>query len=94
VPPSGPSLRETSTNLPLESLDTQVTRAGPESELEEAVDTSGRSRRKRAPRDIGALNGCLCGCVVNLDVALDRPAIECRQPGCETRWVCSILTQL
>jgi hypothetical protein len=30
--------------------------------------------------------------VVNLGVALNRPAIECRQLGCETRWVCSIVT--
>ena len=52
---------------------TEVQWAGPESEV---IDMSGCSRHKRAPCDIGALNGCLCGHVVNLDVALDRPAIS------------------
>ncbi|KAF8220311.1 hypothetical protein L208DRAFT_1073928, partial [Tricholoma matsutake] len=32
-----------------------------------------------------ALNGCLCGMVVNFDVESNM-AIECWQPGCETRW--------
>ncbi len=58
---------------------------------EEGFETSGHGRCKRAPRDIGALNGCLCGVVVNpgVDVNWNEPKVECRQPGCETRWVCS-----
>ena len=52
----------------------EVPWAGPESE--EVIDTSGRSRCKRAPRDVGTLTGCLCGHVVNLDFALDRPTIN------------------
>jgi hypothetical protein len=48
---------------------------GPESK--EFVDTSGHSRHKRTPHDIGALNGCLCRMVVDPGVALNRPAIDC-----------------
>ena len=44
---------------------------------------SGHGRRKRAPRHIGALNGCLCGMVINPNVD-SSVAIECKQPGCET----------
>ena len=74
------------TSSPLDA-EVQLERDGPESE--DVIETSGRGRRKRAPRDIGVLNGCLCGMVVNFGVALNRPAIECQQPGCETRWVSS-----
>ena len=56
-------------------------------EGEKTVEESGRGRRKRASRHVGALNGCLCGMVVNPGVDSNK-AIECRQPGCETRWVC------
>ena len=60
---------------------TEIQQAGPENE--DAIETSGRGRRKRAPRKIGDLNSCLCGMAVNLGVDSNR-AIECRQPGCET----------
>ena len=66
----------------------EVQQTGPDSE--EAIEMSSRGRRKRAPRHIGALNGCLCGMVINLNVN-SSAAIECKQPGCETRWVCSIV---
>jgi len=51
------------------------------------VERSGRGRRKRAYRQIGALNGCLW-IVVDADVNMGD-AIQCRQVqvGCETRWV-------
>jgi hypothetical protein len=59
---------------------------GPEGE--EAMVEAGRGRRKRAPRQIGTLNGCLCGIVVGPSTnGID--AIECKQPGCETQWVSS-----
>jgi len=64
----------------------EIQQSGPEGE--EAAETSGRGRRKRAPRRIGDLNGCLCGLVVNPGVDSNM-AIKCRQPGCETQWVCS-----
>ena len=50
------------------------------------IEESGRSRRKRVLRQIGDLNGCLCGKVVNPGIN-SSGAIECRQPGCETQWV-------
>ena len=37
-------------------------------EVEEIIEESGRGRRKRALCQIGDLNGCLCGKVVNLGV--------------------------
>jgi len=52
----------------------------------EAIEMSGCSRRKRAPRQIGDLNGCLCRLVVKPGVDLSG-AIRCRQLGCETQWV-------
>jgi len=55
------------------------------SDREEAAEMSGRGRRKRAPRHIGDLNGCLCGLVVNPSVDLSG-VIKCRQPSCETQW--------
>ena len=58
-------------------------------EVEEIIEESGCGRHKRALRQIGDLNGCLCGKVVNLQVGVDSRTIECRQPGCETQWVCS-----
>ena len=53
------------------------------------VETSGRGRRKKASRQIGALNGCLCGVVVNPDVDLVE-SVQCKQAGCETQWVSSL----
>ena len=45
----------------------------------------GRSKRKRVPRKLAdALNGYLCGQV--LDSSLNG-VLECKQAGCETRWV-------
>ena len=52
----------------------EVQQTGPDSE--EAIEMSGHGRRKRAPRHIGALNGCLCGMVINPNVDLSA-AIEC-----------------
>ncbi|KAF8162671.1 hypothetical protein B0H34DRAFT_856335 [Crassisporium funariophilum] len=62
---------------------TETQQTGPANE--DVIETSGRGRRKRAPRWIGDLNSCLCGMAVNLGVDSNR-AIECRQPGCKTRW--------
>ena len=46
---------------------------------------SGRSKRKRVPRRLAdALNGCLCGQV--LDSSLNG-VLKCKQAGCETQWV-------
>jgi len=46
---------------------------------------SGRSKRKRVPRRLAdALNGCLCGLV--LDSSLIG-VLKCKQAGCETQWV-------
>jgi hypothetical protein len=53
------------------------------------VENSGCGRHKRAPHQIGALNGCLCGIVVDPNVNLGD-AIQCRQAGCENHWVCFI----
>lgn len=64
------------------AVGTQVNNPGNDGDVE----NSGRGRRKRAPRHIGALNGCLCGIVVDPNVNLGD-AIQCRQAGCETRWV-------
>ena len=50
------------------------------------VENSGRGRRKRAPRQIGALSGCLCGIVVDPSANLGD-TIQCRQAACETCWV-------
>ena len=66
----------------------EVQQTGPDSE--EAIEMSSRGRRKRAPRHIGALNGCLCRMVINPNID-SSAAIECKQPGCETRWVYSIV---
>ena len=51
----------------------------------ETVENSGRSKRKRVPRQlVDALNGCLCGLV--LDCSMDG-VLACNQAGCETQWV-------
>lgn len=50
-----------------------------------AVEETGRSKRKRVPRQLAdALNGCLCGSV--LDGSMDG-VLKCNQAGCETQWV-------
>jgi hypothetical protein len=56
----------------------------------EAIEMSGHGQHKKALCHIGALNGCLCRIVMNLNIDLIR-AIECQQPGCETQWACSIV---
>ena len=51
----------------------------------EIPEESGWSKRKRVPRKLAdTLNGCLCGQV--LDSSLNG-VLECKQAGCETRWV-------
>jgi hypothetical protein len=66
----------------------------PQTGLElEGVEESGRGRRKRALREIGDLNRCLCRNVVNPGIDLSG-VIECRQPGCETQWVRSTVDML
>ena len=52
------------------------------------IEESGCGRHKRTLCHIGDLNGCPCGKVVNPGIDLSG-AIKCRQPGCETQWVCS-----
>jgi len=65
-------------------VDLEMQQRGPEGE--EAMVEAGRGRQKRAPRQIGTLNGCLCGIVIDSSTnGID--AIECKQPGCETQWV-------
>jgi len=55
-----------------------------------SVETSSHGRHKRATHHIGALNGCLCGVIVNPDVNLVE-SVQCKQAGCETQWVYSLL---
>jgi hypothetical protein len=46
---------------------------------------SGRLRRKRfSRREADALNGCLCGQVLD---NLTAGVLKCNQPDCETQWV-------
>ena len=50
-----------------------------------ATEELGRSKRKRIPRQLAnALNGCLCGLVLNPS---SSGALKCKQTGCETQWV-------
>jgi len=55
----------------------------------EITDESGRSKRKRIPRQMN-LNGCLCGTIVKQSTAV-VPVIECNRKGCETQWVSTTL---
>ena len=55
-----------------------------------SVETSDCGRHKRTTCQIGALNRCLCGVVVNPDINLVE-SVQCKQAGCETQWVCSLL---
>ena len=50
----------------------------------EIAEESGRSKRKRIPRRLeDALNGCLCGLVLN---SSSSGVLRCKQAGCETQW--------
>ena len=55
----------------------------------EAPEESRRSKRKKVAWQLAdALNGCLCG------IVLDRSSngvLKCRQTGCETQWVSILL---
>jgi hypothetical protein len=58
----------------------------------ETVEETGRSKRKRIPRQLAdALNGCLCGSV--LDGSMDG-VLKCNQAGCETQWVSTALSEV
>jgi hypothetical protein len=53
-----------------------------------ATEELGRSKRKRIPRRLAdALNGCLCGLVLN---GSSSGALKCKQLGCETQWVSTL----
>ena len=54
--------------------------------LTDVIESSGRPKRKRAQRqqDVDALNGCLCGEVLQLS---SDGVLKCKQVGCETQWV-------
>lgn len=48
--------------------------------------TSGRQTRKR--KNAAIIYDCICGEVVSQDdIQRRNGVIECRRPGCETRWV-------
>ena len=49
---------------------------------------SGWSKRKRVRREADALNGCLCGKVLD---DLTDGVLKCNQAGCETQWVSYII---
>ena len=53
------------------------------------VEVPGRPKCRKAPRqqDIDALNGCLCGEVLQ---PLLNGVLKCKQAGCETQWVAFI----
>jgi hypothetical protein len=60
-------------------------------EVNHIVETQelGQSKRKRIPRRrADALNGCLCGLVLN---GLSSWALKCKQAGCETQWVSNVV---
>ena len=51
----------------------------------EIPEESGWPKRKRIPRQlVDALNGCLCGVVLNNS---SSGVLRCRQAGCKTQWV-------
>jgi len=57
----------------------------------ETPEESGRSKRKRVPRQLAdALNGCLCGLVLDRST---NGVLECKQAGCETQWVSTLCGQ-
>jgi len=54
-------------------------------EISEIPEDSGRSKRKRVLQRVAdALNGCLCGTVLN---GSSSGVLQCKQAGCETQWV-------
>ena len=67
-------------------VDTNVAPAEMSSEVAEEP---GRSKQKRVIRRVAdALNGCLCGSVLNGSM---RGVLRCKQAGCETQWVSTAL---
>ena len=52
---------------------------------ERPSDEARHSKQKRVPRQMpDALNGCLCGIVVD---SQSDGVLECKKLGCETQWV-------
>ena len=52
---------------------------------ERPSDEAGCSKRKHVPRQVpDALNGCLCGIVVD---SQSDEVLECKELGCEMQWV-------
>jgi hypothetical protein len=68
------------------SLDSEVVNHALGTEIGFGIpEESGRSKRKRVPRQLAdALNGCLCGSVLNSSLS---GVVKCKQAGCETQWV-------
>jgi hypothetical protein len=84
-PSEGGGGNEDLNNASEEMGDTNRIVQAPMAAAEEIPEESGRSKRRRIPRKhADALNGCLCGQV--LDSSLNG-VIECKQAGCETQWV-------
>lgn len=54
--------------------------------MTDVIEFSGRPKRRRVQRqqDIDALNGCLCGEVLQMS---SDGVLKCKQVGCETQWV-------
>jgi len=50
------------------------------------IGVPGQLKRQRAPQqqDVDALNGCLCGEVLQSSL---NDVLKCKQAGCETIWV-------
>jgi hypothetical protein len=54
----------------------------------ETLEEPGRSKHKRVPQRLAdALNGCLCGLVLNRSL---NGVLECKHAGCETQWVSTL----
>ncbi len=71
----------TSSNVVNHALGTEI--------CSEIPEESGRPKRKRVPRQlVDALNGCLCGSVLNSSLS---GIVKCKQAGCETQWVSTCL---
>jgi len=84
VNPANPSARPIAP-----PVDTNVAPAETRSEIAEEP---GRSKRKRVIRRVAdALNGCLCGSVLD---GSTRGVLQCKQAGCETQWVSTALRVL
>lgn len=64
---------------------TGTTQNIPVDDSTQLADSSGRSKRKRIPRQTAdALNGCLCGVVLSES---EDGVLKCHNTGCETQWV-------